>query len=96
MVAAKSYEQRGGTLAPDLVALPEGRFRARCQFCKRESIPIPAVDAAGAWRAFLALGWVTYETVRGAFPSALCKACGAKHERIMASARTARKGRKRT
>ncbi len=41
------------------------------------------------------LGWVTSETVRGAVPLALCKACGEKNARIMASVKAAKKGRKR-
>jgi hypothetical protein len=80
---------------PELVALPEARWQSRCQFCRRESIPIPATSNAGAWRVFEALGWASYETVRGAMPVALCKACGEKNERIIANVKAARKGRGR-
>ena len=80
---------------PDLVALTQGRFQARCQFCKRESAPIPSVSAAGAWAVLSTFGWVPYETVRGAMPVASCKVCGEKNKRIMASVARAKTGRKR-
>jgi hypothetical protein len=83
------------TSAPDLHALTEGRWVARCQFCKVESIPVAAVDAAHAWDNLEKLGWESYQPVLGAAMTALCKACAAKNARIMASVKAARKGRKR-
>lgn len=43
--------------SPDLRPLTEGRWQARCQFCKVESIPVAAVDAAHAWTDLEKLGW---------------------------------------
>ena len=80
---------------PELSPLTEGRWRARCQFCKAESIPVSAVDAAHAWADLERLGWVVYEAVPGAPLKPLCKACGAKNERIMGAVKNARKSRKR-
>jgi hypothetical protein len=85
----------GASPAPSLVPLPEGRWLACCKFCNRESIPIPSVSAPGAWAVLTTLGWATYESVRGAMPVPLCKACGEKNERIMARVARAKKGRKR-
>jgi hypothetical protein len=80
---------------PELQPLTEGRWQARCQFCKVESIPVPAVDAAHAWGDLEKLGWETYQPVPGAVVTALRRACGEKNARIMASVKAARKGRKR-
>jgi hypothetical protein len=82
-------------IAPILTPLTEGRWTARCQFCKRESVPIPGPSSADAWDILTKFGWVVYETVRGAMPVALCKACGEKNARIMADVKAAKKGRKR-
>jgi hypothetical protein len=80
---------------PELVPLTEGRWQARCQFCKVESIPVAAVDAAHAWADLEKLGWSVYVPVPGAVATALCKACGEKNERIMGAVKAARKSRKR-
>jgi hypothetical protein len=80
---------------PDLVQVVGGRFMARCAFCKTESIPLAAVDAAHAWTDLERLGWVVYEAVPGAELRALCKACGEKNARIMAAVANAKKGRRR-
>lgn len=92
-VGATLYDRM--TAVPDLRPLPEGRWQARCQFCKKESIPVPAVDAAHAWGDLERIGWVVYVPVPAANALALCKDCGAKNDRIMASVEAARKGRKR-
>jgi len=80
---------------PNLQPLTEGRWQARCQFCKVESIPVAAVDAAHAWVDLERLGWGVYEPIPGAAPLALCKACGEKNDRIMTAVKRAKKGRKR-
>ena len=51
---------------PELHALTEGRWSARCQFCKTESVPVATVDAAHAWTDLEKLGWVSYQPVSGA------------------------------
>jgi hypothetical protein len=38
----------GGRRDPALGGLGEGRWAARCKFCKVESVPVAAVDAARA------------------------------------------------
>jgi hypothetical protein len=83
------------TSAPELHPLTEGRFAARCQFCKTESIPVAAVDVTHAWSDLEKLGWESYEPVPGAVVTALCKAWAEKSRRIMGAVRNARKGRKR-
>ena len=83
------------TDTPELLALSEGRWQARCQFCKTESIPVPAVDAAHAWADLATLGWTTYQPVPGAVITSLCKACAPKNERIMPAVKAAKKHRKR-
>jgi hypothetical protein len=80
---------------PNLHPLPGGRWAARCQFCKVENIPVAAVDEAHAWTDLEGLGWTLYESVPGAFPVPLCKACGEKNARIMAAVKEAKKGRRR-
>jgi hypothetical protein len=80
---------------PELAALTEGRWQARCQFCKTGSIPVAAVDAANAWADLEKLGWVTYLPVPGALAMALCKTCGEKNARIMAGVAAAKKSRKK-
>jgi hypothetical protein len=80
---------------PDLVPLTEGRWQAHCRFCKVESVPVAAVDAAHGWADLERLGWVVYVPVPGTEASALCKACGEKNERIMSAVKAARKHRKR-
>jgi hypothetical protein len=80
---------------PELVALTEGRWQARCQFCKTESILVAAVDAAHAWADLERLGWVVYVPVPGAAATALCKPCGEKNERIMGAVKAARRSRRR-
>ncbi len=74
---------------PELVALTEGRWQARCQFCRVESIPVAAVDAAHAWTDLEKLSWSIYLPVAGATPTALCKTCGEKNERIMGAVKAA-------
>jgi hypothetical protein len=80
---------------PQLVPLTEGRFIARCQFCKAESIAGQAVDAAHAWGDLERLGWTVYVPVPGALPTALCKPCTEKNERIMTQVARAKKHRRR-
>ena len=63
----------GMTAHPDLVPVVGERFMARCQFCKTESIPVTAVDAAHAWADLEPLGWGPYQPVPGAVVVALCK-----------------------
>ncbi len=82
------------TEIPQLHALTEGRWQARCQFCKTESIPVPAVDGAHAWADLAALGWSAYQPVPGAIITPLCKGCSAKNERIMAEVAKAKKARR--
>ncbi len=81
--------------SPELHALTESRWAARCQFCKTESIPVAAVDDAHAWADLEALGWSIYLPVPSAIPTALCKACGEKNARIMGAVKAAKKSRKR-
>ena len=83
------------TSGPDLHPLTEGRWQARCQFCKTQSIPVAAVDAVHAWDDLEKLGWQSYQPVPAAVVTALCKACAAKNARIMAAVAKAKKGRKR-
>jgi hypothetical protein len=83
------------TDVPHLHAIPEGRWQAKCQFCKVESIPVAGVDAAHAWADLEKLGWTVYVPVPGAMVSALCKACSEKNARIMEAVAKAKKGRKR-
>ena len=83
------------TDVPEHVPLTEGRWAARCQFCKVESIPVAAVDAAHAWDNLEKLGWESYQPVPGAVVTALCNTCAAKNARIMGAVKNARKGRKR-
>jgi hypothetical protein len=45
------------TDVPELHPLTEGRWAARCQFCKVETIPVAAVDATHAWDDLEKLGW---------------------------------------
>jgi hypothetical protein len=78
---------------PKLHPLTEARWAARCQFCKVESIPVAAVDAAHAWEDLEKLGWGSYQPAPGAVVMALCKACGEKNRRIMGAVKEARKGR---
>jgi hypothetical protein len=80
---------------PELVPLTEGRWQARCGFCKTESIPVAATSSANAWADLGKLGWVVYVPVPGAVPMALCKACGEENERIMSAVKAAHKRRKR-
>jgi hypothetical protein len=80
---------------PEMVRLTGGRWRARCQFCKTESVLVPAVDAAQAWGQLEQLGWVIYRAVPAAMPKALSKACGEKNAAIMEAVKAARKSRKR-
>ena len=80
---------------PELVRLTGGRWRARCQFCKTESVLVPAVDAAHGWGQLKRLGWVIYRALPAAMPKALCQACGEKNEAIMDAVKAARKSRKR-
>ena len=44
------------TDVPELRSVTEGRWQARCQFCKAESIFVTAVDTAHAWADLEKLG----------------------------------------
>jgi hypothetical protein len=80
---------------PELHALTEGRWVARCQFCKVDGTPVAAVDATHAWEDMEKLGWSSYQPVPGAVVASLCKACGEKNRRIMGEGAKAKRGRKR-
>ena len=80
---------------PDLIPLTEGRWQARCGFCKVESMPVAATSSADAWTDLMTLGWVPYRPVPAAFPKPLCAACGAKNAAIIEAVERAKKGRKR-
>jgi hypothetical protein len=75
---------------------PPKRPDAGCQFCKAESIPVSAVDAAHAWADLEKLGGRCTCRLSGALVTALCGPCSEKDERTMMAVKSAMRSRKRS
>jgi hypothetical protein len=58
---------------PELLAIGDYRWRATCGTCGRQSAPAKATTAANAWRALVAIGWVSVEEDDRV--TALCRTC---------------------
>ena len=74
---------------PDLHAVTGGRLEAQCGKCMRNSVPVAAVDADGAWEELQRLGWTSYKSY------VLCPACTKDPPNVDKDAAAARTRRKR-
>jgi hypothetical protein len=60
---------------PEMHPLKDSRWDTTCGNCQRHCAPIPAVDAASAWRVLKRIGWIAQLAESTGRTYARCRSC---------------------